>query len=61
MGEEHRIEQLLQEILQRLTKIETYNATNHDRIKELEDNQKWLWRTVVSLVAGAVIAYFTRT
>lgn len=62
-----------QEILQRLTRIETKmdllgNTKEvaiealqsarlaHDRIDELSDNQKWLWRTVAGALIVSTIA-----
>lgn len=58
MGEEHRIEALLQELLTKVTRVEAYLHTHHDRLKTLEDNQKWLWRTLVGSLIGAMVAYF---
>lgn len=65
------MENIQQEILERIVRIETkidgYNnlrekldktygiaVSNKEDVKELKDNQKWLWRTF----AGAIIVAF---
>ncbi|CAG7647390.1 hemolysin XhlA family protein [Paenibacillus allorhizosphaerae] len=65
-----------QEILQRLTRVETrmdmmvsardianeaqqLGKSAHKRLDSLEDNQKWLWRTVASaLIVGLINLLF---
>jgi len=61
-----------QEILQRLTRVETKldmmvsardiaqealssTRASHKRLDSMEDNQKWLWRTVVGAMIVGVI------
>ncbi|RKN86733.1 hemolysin XhlA family protein [Paenibacillus ginsengarvi] len=69
MGEGQAVEQ---EILQRLTRVETKldmmasardtanealqsTRSAHKRLDKIEDNQMWLWRTVIAaLLVGAI-------
>jgi hypothetical protein len=54
--------EIVQEILQRLVKMETLLETKmnntDERIKKLESNQEWLWRTVVGGFIAATITFF---
>lgn len=49
MDEKER--EILVEIRERVTRIEANSSNIKERVQDLEDNQKWLWRTFV----GAVI------
>lgn len=49
----------LGEIKERLVKIETLLTVKFDgvvsRVDKLEDNQKWLVRSIIGLVVGAIV------
>jgi hypothetical protein len=56
--------EIVQEILQRLVKLETLleskmNNTD-ERLKKLESNQEWLWRGVVGGIIAACIGFFIK-
>jgi hypothetical protein len=40
----------------------TYGITvnSRDDIDEMKDNQKWLWRTVIGGIIGAIIAFIVK-
>ena len=69
-------ESIVQSILQRLTKIETLLELNNKnleekvdsdiknmdiRISKIENNNTWLWRTIVGAIIVAVIGAITIT
>lgn len=51
------------EIVERLARLETKldmfmnDKSYQHRISELEDNQKWLWRTLLGGIIAGVIAF----
>lgn len=54
------------EIVERLARLETKldmfmnDKSYHHRLSELEDNQKWLWRTVLGGIIAGAIAFITK-
>ncbi|MNG41723.1 hemolysin XhlA [compost metagenome] len=48
------------EILQRLTRIEENTKNLSEKVKELEDDRKWLWRTTFGGIIVAVMGFFYR-
>ncbi|PWV90272.1 hypothetical protein DFQ01_14448 [Paenibacillus cellulosilyticus] len=48
------------EILQRLTRIEENTKNLNDKVKDLEDDRKWLWRTTFGSIIVAVLGFFYR-
>ena len=64
MGTEDRIQEILERVVRIETKIDGYNRlrekldktyslaqSNKEKISEIKDNTKWLWRTI----AGAIL------
>ncbi|WP_026887862.1 hypothetical protein [Clostridium beijerinckii] len=51
-------ENIIQSILQRLTKIETLLEVDvkhlEARVSKLEGNGTWLWRTIAGVIIGAI-------
>ena len=64
MGTEDRVQEILERVVRIETKIDGYNhlrekldktyslaQSNKEKISEIKDNTKWLWRTI----AGAIL------
>ena len=47
-------------ISERLNKVENTSSSNEKRLDRIEDNTKWLWRTIagslVTITIGAIVA-----
>ena len=48
-------------ISERLNKVENTAISNEKRIDRMEDNTKWLWRTIagsiITIVIGVIVAF----
>lgn len=48
-------------ISERLNKVENIAISNEKRIDRMEDNTKWLWRTItgsiITIVIGVIVAF----
>lgn len=70
MGAEDRIQEILERVVRIETKIDGYNhlreklditysiaTANREKISEIKDNTKWLWRTIAgAILVGAITA-----
>lgn len=54
--------ELTQEILQRIAKLETLIesklSSTDERLRKLESQQEWLWRTIIGAVIGGAMAFY---
>lgn len=48
-------------ISERLNKVENMAVSNEKRLDRIEDNTKWLWRTIagsiITIVIGVIVAF----
>ena len=55
---DEKIQDVLNDIRERLVRVETkIDEGLKERMDKVEDNQKWLWRTVIGGFVTAVIAF----
>jgi hypothetical protein len=58
---EEKLQEVLNDIRERLVRVETKIDDNlKGRLEKIEDNQVWLWRTVIGGFIGAVIAFIIK-
>lgn len=58
---DEKLQEMLTDIRERLVRVETKIDNGlTERIVKVEDNQKWLWRTVVGGFITAVIAFILK-
>jgi hypothetical protein len=58
---DEKLQELLADIRERLVRVETKIDNGlTERLVKVEDNQKWLWRTVTGAIIVAVITFIIK-
>jgi hypothetical protein len=58
---DEKLQELLADIRERLVRVETKIDNGlTERLVKVEDNQKWLWRTVTGAIIVAVITFIVK-
>jgi hypothetical protein len=58
---DEKLQELLADIRERLVRVETKIDNGlTERLVKVEDNQKWLWRTVIGGFIAAVITFIVK-